>query len=49
MSSVGNRLNLVGDGDDVDVLLSVEEAFGVKIADAEAEGCEKVGQLFNLV
>lgn len=44
-----NCLNLVGDGDDVDVLVSVERAFAVKISDDEAKNCETVGDLFDLV
>lgn len=49
MGSAGNCLNLVGDGDDVHVVVDVEQAFGVKITDAEAERCETMGQLFDVV
>ncbi|MBW7969862.1 acyl carrier protein [Bradyrhizobium sp. BR 10289] len=49
MTKAANCLNLVGDGDDVDVLYAVEEAFSVKISDAEALRCETVGQLFDIV
>lgn len=48
MTKAINCLNLVGD-DDVDILLAVEEAFGVKISDAEARHCETVGQLFYII
>jgi hypothetical protein len=49
MTKAANCLNLVGDGDDVDVLYAIEEAFGVKISDVEALRCETVGQLFDIV
>jgi len=49
MNNAANCLNLVGDGDDIEVLHSIEEAFGVKISDEEAFGCETVGQLFDVV
>jgi hypothetical protein len=49
MTNAANCLDLVGDGDDVDVLYAVEEAFRVKISNAEALRCETVGQLFDIV
>jgi hypothetical protein len=49
MTKAANCLNLVGDGDDVDVLYAIEEAFGVRISEAEALRCETVGQLFDIV
>ncbi len=49
MGSADNCLNLVGDGDDVHVVVDVEKAFGVKIADSEAERCETMGKLFDVV
>lgn len=49
MTEVANCLNLVGDGDDLDVLYALEDAFGIKISDAEAIRCETVGQLFGIV
>src|SRR5215472_708913 len=49
MTKAANCLNLVGDGDEIDVLYAIEEAFGVKISDAEARRCETVGQLFDIV
>ena len=42
-------LNLVGDGDDVDLALDVEKAFAVKLTDAEARRCETVGRLYDIV
>lgn len=47
--STENCFNLVGDGDDVTVLTSIEQAFGIKISDAEATNCETFGQLFDVV
>jgi hypothetical protein len=49
MTKTANCLNLVGDGDDVDVLYAVEEAFAVRISDEEAIRCETVGDLFDIV
>lgn len=44
-----NTVGLVGDMDDVDILEAIEEAFGIKIGDEEAEKLESVGNLCNLV
>jgi hypothetical protein len=33
-----DTLNLVGDGDDLDIIRDVERTFGIKLTDAEAEG-----------
>jgi|ERR1700737_4707724 len=49
MTQDANCLNLVGDGDDVDARRAVEQAFAVKLSDSEAQRCETVGQLFDLV
>ncbi|MGY8704400.1 hypothetical protein RAD16_01485 [Bradyrhizobium sp. 18BD] len=49
MANAANCLNLVGDGDDADVLRAVEEAFGVKISAPEALRSETVGQLCAIV
>jgi hypothetical protein len=49
MSKAANCLNLVGDGDDIDVLYAIEKTFGVKLSDAEAVHCETVGQLYDVV
>ncbi|MBY6242857.1 hypothetical protein [Methylosinus sp. Sm6] len=48
MTKAINCLNLDGD-DDVELLRAVEEAFGVKISDAEALRCETIGELFHIV
>lgn len=42
-------LDLVGDGDDLDVVRDVERAFGIRITDEEAEATLTVGQLFDLI
>ncbi|MBH5367540.1 acyl carrier protein [Bradyrhizobium glycinis] len=44
-----DTLNLVGDGDDVDVIHEVERTFGIKLTDAEAEQARTVGQLYDLI
>lgn len=44
-----DTLDLVGDGDDVDVIQDVERAFGIKLTDAEAERLLTVGQLHDLI
>jgi hypothetical protein len=49
MINASNCLNLVGDGDELDVLRGVEKAFGVKISNAEAHRCETVGMLFDVI
>ncbi|HKY88163.1 MAG TPA: hypothetical protein VJL90_15505 [Pseudorhodoplanes sp.] len=42
-------LDLVGGGDDLDVVRDVERAFGIRITDEEAEATLTVGQLFDLI
>ena len=49
MTKDSNCLNLVGDGDDIDVLRAIEEAFRIRISDQEAACCETFGQLFEVV
>lgn len=44
-----NTLNLVGDGDDVDVAQDVEDIFAIKLTDAECERIITVGQLHDLI
>lgn len=44
-----NSLNLSGDGDEIDVIEAVEQAFGVRVENNEAEGILNVGDLFDLV
>lgn len=44
-----NCLGLGGDGDETQLLKDVEQAFGVTITDAEAESCETIGQVYDLV
>jgi hypothetical protein len=47
--SATNTLNLVGDGDELDILDEVETAFGISIAETEAAAVRTVGDLFDLV
>jgi hypothetical protein len=49
MMNASNCLNLVGDGDELDVLSGVQKAFGVEISNAEARRCETVGMLFDVI
>lgn len=44
-----NSLNLVGDGDDTDLIEEVEAAFDIKITNAESENIETTGDLFELL
>lgn len=44
-----NTLNLVGDGDDLDVLYASERAFDVRFSDEEAERTRTVGQFYDLI
>lgn len=44
-----DTLNLAGDGDDLDVIHDVEQTFGIKLTDAEAERTRTVGQLYDLI
>lgn len=44
-----NTVNLVGDGDDIDVLEEIEKISGIKFQDAEAEKVITVGNLYDLV
>ncbi len=45
---MANSLRLA-DLDDVELLMAVEEAFGVQIANSEAEKCLLVGDLYNVL
>lgn len=44
-----NTLNLVGDGDDLDILYGIEDAFDVTIEDAEAQQLLTLGDLHQLL
>ena len=44
-----NTVNMVGDGDDVDIVLDIEKTFGIQITEAEAEKIRTVGELYDLV
>lgn len=44
-----NTLGLVGDMDDVDLLVDVEACFGIGITNSEAESCHTVGDLFTVL
>lgn len=49
MAKAENCFNLVGDGDDVDVIQTTEKVFGIGISSAEASRCETFGQFFEVV
>lgn len=49
MTNAVNSLKLVGDGDEIYVILAVEKAFGIRVSNAEASRCETVGDLFEIV
>jgi hypothetical protein len=44
-----NTLNLVGDGDELDILKRAETLFGVALANAEVEAIRTVGELFDVI
>ncbi len=44
-----NTIGLYGDMDDVELLIEIEELFGIKISDEEAESTMTAGQLSELV
>lgn len=44
-----DTLDLVGDGDDLDVIYDVERTFGIKLTDVERERTRTVGQLYDLI
>ena len=44
-----NSLNLWGDGDDLDVVVDVEQVFDLKLSNQEAESCRTVGDLYDLI
>lgn len=44
-----NSLDLAGDGDELDLIASVERTFGMDITNAEAEALRNVGQLYDLI
>ena len=42
-------LDLVGDGDELELIEDVEEIFAIKFADAELEACRTAGDLNDIV
>ncbi len=46
---MSKSLGLVGDGDDLDLFVDLEAAFGIGITDPEAEGCWTVGDIHNVL
>src|SRR5690348_12074284 len=44
-----DTLDLVGDGDELDVVVDVERTFGIKLTGEEAERTRTVGQLYDLI
>ncbi|WP_131814571.1 hypothetical protein [Cognatishimia maritima] len=44
-----NTVDLVGDGDDVDLLEAIERAFDLKLTDDEASDLETIGEPYDLV
>jgi hypothetical protein len=46
---MSNSIDLVGDGDELDILRDVERVFGIAISDSEAERTLTVGQLYDLI
>jgi hypothetical protein len=44
-----NSLNLVGDGDELDLVESIESAFGIRFVDSELENALTVGDLHQTV
>ena len=49
MSAGRDTLALVGDGDELDLLVDVEEVFGVALAEEEVSGLRTVGSLHALI
>ncbi|NNM73304.1 acyl carrier protein [Enterovirga aerilata] len=48
VANVVEALDIDGD-DSVDIVVAVEQAFGIKITDSEAEACQTVGDLFRVI
>lgn len=44
-----NTIDMIGDGDDVGLVVRVENAFGIQIAKDDAEAIRTVGDLYKLV
>ncbi|MEE8294115.1 MAG: hypothetical protein V3R64_00235 [Sphingomonadales bacterium] len=49
MAKNKNHLDLVGDGDDVEILLMVEEAFGIHIENNQTDAVITVGDLYDII
>jgi hypothetical protein len=48
-AAMSDSMDLVGDGDDVDIVRDVERVFGITISDGEAEKTLTVGQFYDLI
>jgi hypothetical protein len=46
---VRKSLDLVGDGDELELIIDVEEIFAIKFTDAELEACRTAGDLNDIV
>lgn len=46
---MSHSLHMVGDGDDLDVIVDVERTFGISILESEAEATRTVGELHQLI
>jgi len=49
VNALSNSLNLVGDGDEIDILEDIEGVFDVRFSDDEAERCETLGDVHDVL